>query len=136
MARDGAFSGFFGELNRWEVPARALWIQAAIACLLIVTGTFEQILDLVGLAMMLVGALTVGAVWVLRRRDPDRERPFRAVGFPWFPAIYLVSSALVVIVRVAGAVGSQESADLYPLYGIGVFVAALAVGWAWQRRSS
>ena len=133
MARERAFPTYFGELNNYEVPARALWIQAALACVLIATGTFEQILDLVGLAMMFVGALTVAALWFLRSRRPEADRPYRALGFPWFPAIYLLSSAVVVVVRTSNALTGESEAGFYPLYGIGVFLAALLVGFAWER---
>lgn len=134
MARQEAFPDYFGELNGYEVPARALWIQAAIAGVFIATGTFSQILDLVGLAMMFVGAMTVAAIWVLRWDGEERERPYEALGFPWLPAVYLLSSALVVVVRVGQAVGSEKVVDWYPIYGLGIFVVALIVGWVWTRK--
>lgn len=133
MANERAFPSYFSQLNARDVPARALWIQAAIACVMIATGTFEQIVDLVGLAMMFIGALTVGALWVLRWRRPEAERPYRAHGFPWFPAIYLVSSALVVAGRVGRAFTTGAAEDWYAVAGILLFVGALLVGYLWTK---
>lgn len=131
MARREAFPSVFGELNRFDVPVRALWLQAAWACLLVVTGTFEQILDLVGLAMMFVGVMTVATVWFLRARRPEMERPYEALGFPWFPAFYLVSSGIVIVVRLYDSASSSEPGALYPLIGLGIFGLTYLFGWLW-----
>jgi APA family basic amino acid/polyamine antiporter len=132
MAERGAFLDSFGELNSFGVPMRALWIQAAGACVLIATGTFRQILDLVVLAMMLVGILTVSSLWVFRSRCVGTDRLFRVPLFPVVPSIYIAASAGVVVAQVATAVASGAAEDWYPVYGIAGFVAALVAAVAWD----
>lgn len=133
MAKAGAFPEYFGRLNGMGVPGRALWLQAGLATLLILTGTFEQILDLVSLAMMFLGAITVGAVYRLRRLDPEADRPYEAAGYPWFPAIYLLSSVLVVVMRVYEVAISGDTSSLYPLWGLLLFGLAWLGHRLWRR---
>ncbi|RME27878.1 MAG: APC family permease, partial [Deltaproteobacteria bacterium] len=102
------------------VPVTALWVQAAIACLLVLSGTFQAILALSGLAMMLVGSLSVVALYRLRRRQPERPRPYRATGYPLSPLLYLGASLGTLMVSAAGAL--EPGADRLPLVGIGVWL--------------
>lgn len=136
MAERGAFLDYFEELNSFGVPMRALWIQAGGACVLIATGTFQQILDLVVLAMMLVGILTVASLWVFRSRRPGADRPFRVPLFPVVPSIYIAASLAVVVAQVATASASGAAEDWYPVYGIAGFVAALVAGVVWDAVRS
>ncbi len=126
MAEDGAlWRGFAAQTSR-GVPERALWGQSAWACVYILSGTFEQILNLVSLAMMVMGALTVAAVFVLRRRDPNAVRPYRATAYPWTPAVFLGVSAFVVVAMLLRAVAKPEAESLYPLLGLPLFGLAYA----------
>jgi len=127
MGLDGAASRWLGDIDPASgAPARALWAQAAWAVLLIVSGRFEQLYQMVSLAMVLTGALTVGALFVLRRTRPDHSRPYRATGYPWLPAIYLLASAVVMAIMVARAFG-DEPGTWYPLLGVGIFALAFAL---------
>ena len=126
MGRDGAMWPVLGTLDRsHHAPGRALWLQAAIAAALIVSGRFEQLYTMVSLAMVCTGTLTVASVFVLRRREPDRERPYRAGGYPWFPGLYILSSLFVVAVMAREALSGEPGA-WYPLLGLGVLAAAFA----------
>ncbi len=128
MAHGGALWKAFGQLSpRTQVPARALWIQCVIACAFVLSGTFEQLLNLVSLAMLAIGALTVGAVFVLRRREPQAPRPYLATGYPWLPAFYLLASVLVVGVMVTEAATNPSWKTGFPLLGLGLLVAAWLV---------
>ena len=71
----------------------ALLMQAAITLGFIYTATFQQVLLYAGFTLNLITALTVTGVFVLRRREPDIERPYRTWGYPWPPIIFLVVSA-------------------------------------------
>jgi len=129
MAERGAFSGYFEQLNSFGVPMRALWIQAVGAAVLVATGTFEQILDLVVLAMMLVGMLTVGSLWVFRRRREDGQA-FRVPYFPLLPCVYIGASTAVVVANIATAFGRTDASEWYPVYGIVGFAVALGIALA------
>ena len=127
MGKRGAAWRWLGTLHpRTRVPVRALWVQAFLSGLLIVSGKFEELLAMVSLTMVVTGSITVAALYVLRRRVPDEERPYKASGYPFFPLVYLLSS-LVVIADMVWSAGSGAWADLYPLIGL-VGTAALFVG--------
>ncbi len=133
MGKHGAAWRWLGHLSpRTKVPVRSLWTQAAISAALIVSGRFEELLAMVSLTMVVTGSLTVGSLFVLRRKDPDAPRPYRALGYPWLPSLYLISSVLVIGDMVLAAFSGQRQ-DVYPLIGL-VGTAALYLGHrVWSR---
>ncbi len=90
MARDGLFFKKAGELNRHGVPGFALVIQGVWASLLCLSGTYGQLLDYTIFVTLIFYLLTIGGVFILRRRRPEAERPYRAFGYPVVPALYMV----------------------------------------------
>ncbi len=129
MANDGALWRPLGKLSeRTGSPSRALWFQAALACALIMSGTFEQLIELTSIAMLLIGGLTVVSLFLLRRRRPDVERPYRAHLYPWLPGFYLLVCVVVVAVSITQvvrtAIDGSEFQHLLPLLGLGIFGAA------------
>jgi APA family basic amino acid/polyamine antiporter len=132
MARDGALIRSLGVLHpTTRTPARALWLQAALACLLVLTGTFEQLVELTSIAMLLMGGLSVVALFLFRRRRPGVVRPYRATGYPVLPAFYLSVSIAVVGISIVRVVTNADDlgglSRWLPLLGLVVFVAAWAV---------
>lgn len=115
---------------RFGVPRRALWLQAALACALVLSGEFEDLYTMVSLAMLLTGALTVLSLFVLRRKLPDAPRPYRATGYPYLPALYILASILTIGIKTAQAFSGEPGA-WYPLLGIVV----LALAWLGHRLS-
>ena len=127
MGRDGAFMRGLGALSKGtQVPARALWLQAGFAIFLIATGTFEELVQLTSVAMFLLGSLTVCALFVLRRREPDAPRPYRASLYPFLPCLYLVIALSVVGLEVWRYFFGAEEISGFPLLGIAVFFAVWA----------
>ncbi len=123
MGREGALPRTFGMLSEGaKVPARALWAQAVFAIFLVASGTFEELVQLTSVAMFLLGSLTVCALFALRRREPDVDRPYRATLYPVLPCLYLVTALAVVGLEVWGFVAGEAGSGL-PLLGIAVFVA-------------
>ena len=102
MARDGHFFPLFARVNRAAVPANALWLQAAWASLLVLTGSYSQLLKYVVSADLLLYVLLVLAVPVLRRRHPEWPRPFRAPGYPWLQAAYAAAAIVLIALLLAG----------------------------------
>jgi APA family basic amino acid/polyamine antiporter len=98
MAQDGLFFKSIGRLNRCNVPAMGLVVQGIWASLLTLSGTYNQLLDYVIFAALLFYVLTVGGIFVLRRTRPDAERPYRAIGYPVIPALYIILAALIMVV--------------------------------------
>jgi APA family basic amino acid/polyamine antiporter len=98
MARDGAFFRSMSKVHpRWKTPTVALIAQCAWVIVLIVSGRYEQLYTCFIFMMTVTYALTVGAVFILRRTQPDRPRPYRCAGYPWLPATYIVVAVSFVI---------------------------------------
>jgi APA family basic amino acid/polyamine antiporter len=94
MAEDGVFFVGLRKLHeRTRVPVAGLVVQAAIACVLLLSGTFEQLLTFTTFAMTLFATATVAAVFVLRVRRPHAERAFRVAGYPVTPAFFIAANA-------------------------------------------
>ncbi len=135
MAEDGAAARWLGAPSRAGVPARALWAQAAWSVVLVLSGGFDALLQMVSVAMVLTGSLTVGSLFVLRRRDPAAPRPYRATGYPWLPAIYLVASLAIVVVMLGTSL-DRDPPELLPLLGVAVLAVAYVAAWLGACRAA
>ena len=98
IAKDGLFFEKMGRLNKNGVPAAALWLQCAWACLLCLSGTYNDLLDYVIFAVMLFYILTIIGVFVLRVRRPDLDRPYKAFGYPILPALYIIIATGICVI--------------------------------------
>lgn len=90
MAKDGLFFRKAGDLNAKGVPEWATWVQCIWACLLCFSGTYGDLLDYTTFASLLFYVVTISGIFILRKREPDTERPYRAFGYPLVPALYVV----------------------------------------------
>ena len=90
MAGDGLFFRKAGELNARAVPEWSLWAQFAVSSLLCLSGGYGNLLDMISFVVVLFYVLTIIGIFILRRRRPDAERPYRAFGYPVLPGIYIV----------------------------------------------
>lgn len=98
MALDGSFFSSMAKIHpRWKTPTTALLAQCVWVIVLIVSGRYEQLYTCFIFMMTLTYALTVGAVFILRRTQAERPRPYRCAGYPWLPAIYILVAIAFVI---------------------------------------
>ena len=97
MAQDGQFFGPLARVSpRFRTPAAAIVAQSVWSGVLVLTGTFDQLVTYTGFAVVLFSGFAVTAVFVLRRRAPQAPRPFRAWGYPFTPFVFAVASAAMV----------------------------------------
>jgi len=89
MGEDHEFIGFLKIKNKHGIPLNAFWIQLAFSMLFLFTSTFEQVLMYAGIALILTTGLTVAALFVLRIKEPQLDRPYTVWGYPIPPLIYL-----------------------------------------------
>lgn len=89
MAGDGLFFKKAGALNKNQVPGWALWAQCVVASLLCLSGRYGDLLDMVSFVVVIFYVLTIIGIFILRKQRPDVERPYRAVGYPFLPALYV-----------------------------------------------
>jgi APA family basic amino acid/polyamine antiporter len=99
MAKDGLFFKSIGTVNsKYHTPAISLVVQGIWTCLLCLSGTYGQLLNYVIFAVLVFYILTIAGLFVLRYKRPDAERPYRAVGYPVLPAIYIVMALFIDVV--------------------------------------
>ncbi len=95
MAKDGLFFKSAAELNKFSVPAWAIWAQGIWASALCLTGRYGDLLDFVMIIVIIFYILTILGIFILRKKMPDAPRPYKAFGYPIIPLIYvLVASAI------------------------------------------
>ncbi|MES2109333.1 MAG: amino acid permease [Bacteroidota bacterium] len=90
MAKDGLFFKRTGTLNKAAVPEFGLWIQAALASVLCLSGKYGDLLDMISFVVVIFYVLTIIGIYKLRATRPDAERPYKAFGYPVLPAIYII----------------------------------------------
>ena len=90
MAKDGLFFKQTGRLNKNSVPEYALWIQCLVACVLCLSGKYGDLLDMVSFVVVLFYVLTIAGIFILRKKRPNAERPYKAFGYPILPALYIL----------------------------------------------
>jgi APA family basic amino acid/polyamine antiporter len=98
MSKDGLFFKKVGVLNKKGVPSVGLWIQAVWCTVLCLSGSYGQLLDYIVLAVLVFFVLTILAVFIMRKKRPDAERPVRAIGYPVLPAIYIIFCIAIEII--------------------------------------
>ena len=148
MAKDGLFFRSTGTLNARHVPAVGLVLQCAWASLLVLPRTrlrdasgellrdaagapmygnvYSNLLDYVVFAVLIFYILTIAGIFVLRRRRPDAERPYRAFGYPVVPALYIVAAAVISAVLIV-----YKTATTWP--GLAIVLTGVPVYLLWRR---
>ncbi len=97
MANDKLFFMAAGKLNNKGVPAVGLFIQCIWASLLCLSGRYGDLLDYVVFAVLIFYVLTIIGIFILRKKRPDAERPYKAFGYPVLPAIYIILASFIMI---------------------------------------
>jgi APA family basic amino acid/polyamine antiporter len=98
MASDGLFFKSVSRVSpKTHTPIPSLILQGVWSALLVLSGTYSDLLDYVMFASLLFLALTVWGLFVLRKKRPDMERPYKAVGYPFLPALYILLAAFVLL---------------------------------------
>lgn len=120
MAGDGLFFKRTGTLNKNAVPEYALWIQCAMACALCLSGQYGNLLDMVSFVVVLFYVLTIAGIFILRKKRPGAERPYKAFGYPLLPAIYIFMGIAfcTLLIMYQGA---------YPYYGLGIVLLGIPI---------
>jgi APA family basic amino acid/polyamine antiporter len=90
MATDGLFFKKIASLNRNAVPEKALWLQCIFACVWCLSGRYGDLLDMISFVVVVFYMLTIAGIFILRKKRPDIERPYKAFGYPVLPIIYIL----------------------------------------------
>ena len=143
MAHDGLFFRSIGRLNANHVPAMGLLLQGIWAGFLVLLRTrlvnsatgavsygnlYGVLLDYVIFAALMFYVLTIGGIFILRRKRPDAERPYRAWGYPVVPVLYIVTALVIMLILIL-----YQTQDTWP--GLVIVFLGVPVYWVWSRRS-
>ena len=101
MAKEGLFFKKAGVLNKYAVPGNSLLMQCVWACLLVLSGTFEQLTNMIIFVMFLFYGATALGVFILRKKMPDAPRPYKVWGYPVVPAIVIIIAACLFVNTIA-----------------------------------
>ncbi len=129
MAKDGLFFRNVAQLHpTYKTPAISLMVQMVWTCVLCVSGSYGQLLDYIIFAVLVFYILTIFGLFVLRRTHPNAERPYRAIGYPVLPAIYIVMALFIDVVLL-------RYKPQYTWPGLIIVLLGIPVYYLWSRRS-
>jgi len=130
MAKDGLFFRGAGKLHpTYKTPVASLMVQMVWICILCISGSYGQLLDYVVFAVLVFYILTIAGLFVLRYKQPNAERPYKAFGYPVLPAIYIVMAVFIDIVLLRYKPQFTWPGLIIVLLGIPVF-------YIWRSRSA
>jgi APA family basic amino acid/polyamine antiporter len=129
MAQDGLFFAGIGKLNRRGVPQNGLILQCVWASLLTLSGTYSDLLDYVIFAVLIFYVLTIVGLFVLRVKQPNAERPYRAVGYPIVPAAYVMAASFIALDLL---ISQKTRGNAWP--GLLIVLAGVPVYLLWRRK--
>jgi APA family basic amino acid/polyamine antiporter len=121
MAKDGVFFKKAAELNKASVPAWALWAQCFWASALCLTGKYGDLLDFVVIIVLIFYILTILGIFILRRKMPNAERPYKAFGYPFLPGLYIVVATAICIALFVTKTSTSGWGVLIMLLGVPVY---------------
>ncbi|HEY1576766.1 MAG TPA: amino acid permease [Terracidiphilus sp.] len=129
MSQDGLFFKSVGKLNKkYKTPAVGLIVQACWTALLCVSGSYSQLLDYIIFAALVFYMLTIVGLFVLRVKQPNASRPYKAIGYPVLPALYIVMASWICIVLL-------RYKPQYTWPGLAIVVLGIPVYLFWTWRS-
>jgi APA family basic amino acid/polyamine antiporter len=125
MAKDGLFFKNAGTLNKNAVPAWALWAQCIVASLLCLSGKYGDLLDMVSFIVVIFYILTIIGIFILRKKRPEMERPYKAFGYPFLPAIYILMGTCFCVLLIIYKPNFTWPGLIITLIGIPLYYLAL-----------
>ena len=128
MAKDGLFFKKTGELNSKGVPAIALIVQGIWASLLCLSGKYGDLLAYVVTAVLIFYILTIYGIFILRRKQPNAERPYKAIGYPVLPALYILIAGAIIIDLILLKWDTTK-------WGLAIILTGIPVYFIWHRNS-
>ena len=126
MAKDGLFFRKAGELNKNGVPGFAIVVQGVWSVLLCLSGTYGNLLDYVIFAVLIFFTLTILAIFILRVKRPDIPRPYKAIGYPVVPSIYILVTVTIMVILLI------YKPD-YTFPGLGIVILGIPVFYLWRK---
>ncbi len=128
MAIDGLFFSNMKQNNSDGEPSKALWLQAFWASILCLSGKYGDLLDYVIFAVVVFYILTIAGLFILRKKKPELERPYKAFGYPVLPALYIILAVLF-------CVNILIAKPMYTFPGLIVVLLGIPIYYYWQKKN-
>jgi APA family basic amino acid/polyamine antiporter len=130
MSQDGLFFKSVGKLHpKYKTPVAGLIIQCVWTVVLCVSGSYGQLLDYIIFAELVFYILTIAGLFVLRFKRPDAPRPYKALGYPFLPALYIVMAIWICFVLL-------RYKPQYTWPGLVLVLLGIPVYLLWSRRAA
>jgi APA family basic amino acid/polyamine antiporter len=126
MAKDGLFFKPASHLNKFAVPQWALWFQCLIACAWSVSGKYGQLLDMISFVVVIFYVMTIIGIFILRKKRPHAERPYKAFGYPVLPILYIITGLAFCILLIVYKPEFTWPGLIIALAGIPLYYIAVA----------
>jgi len=125
MAKDGLFFKQAGELNHSSVPQKALWMQGVLASVWCLSGRYGDLLDMISFVVVLFYMLTIAGIFILRKKQPNIARPYKAFGYPILPFIYMLMGTAFCVLLIVYKPQYTWPGFIITLLGIPLYYLAL-----------
>jgi APA family basic amino acid/polyamine antiporter len=128
MSKDGLFFNKMKENNSNGVPAFALWTQCVWICILCLSGKYGTLLDFVMFGVMIFYILTITGVFILRRKKPDAARPYKTLGYPVLPALYILLASLFCL-------NLLYTQSFTSFIGLAIILSGIPIYYLWANKT-
>jgi APA family basic amino acid/polyamine antiporter len=128
-ARDGLFFSAIARVHpQYRTPGVSILVLSGWSALLVLSGKYDDLFNLVIFASWILYGMTAAAVIVLRRKRPDLVRPYRTLGYPAVPVLFIVGSAILIV-------STAYDRPRESFLGLGLIVLGLPFYFHWKRRA-
>jgi APA family basic amino acid/polyamine antiporter len=128
MSRDGVFFGLFGKVNKARrTPAYSIFLQAAIAIIMVITASFDKLLLYIGFTLSLFAMLTVAGMVRLRIRQPALTKTYRTPGYPLTPLLFILGNIWIIYFSI-------RSRPITSLFGLGTIGLGIVLYWYFAHK--
>ena len=128
MGEDHKIIGILSSKNDSGIPIKSFWIQLVISIIFILTSTFEQVLLYAGISLIITTVFSVLALFVLRINEPNLNRPYKVVGFPIIPIIYLILNGWILFYSFQRAFSESLIGCIIFLIGVALYFISTKLG--------
>ncbi|MGC8830855.1 MAG: APC family permease [Verrucomicrobiia bacterium] len=131
MALDGLFFRKVAELNSNSAPQNGLIFQAVWSSFLVLSGAYSDLLDYVIFAVLIFYIATIVGLFILRKKRPDVERPYKTLGYPLLPSLYIIAASLISIILL---ISPKTSHNTVP--GLIIVLTGIPIYYLWKKFSN
>jgi len=138
MAREGVFLRQAGEVHpRYQTPAKALWLHGVWTCIFVLLGSFDMLSDTFVFVTWIFYGFGAYGIFILRKKMPAAERPYKAAGYPWLPALFVLFTLFYFVLTLYTDINNYLSGKtqfINSVYGLVLTAAGVPLYFYFRRR--